>query len=118
MRKIQDGSARCLIYAAVLHTDQSVLDNVDDAYSVGTSHFVEFLDDLAGLHGLSVDGYRSSGFESDGNICRLIRRLDWRYSHLEEAVFFVLRFIGWILQVEALMTEMPEVLILGVVGLP
>ena len=117
MCKIQDSSARGLIYAAVLHADQSVLYDVDDADSVGSADLIELLDDLGSFHLLTVEGNRCARLESEGDVCRLIRCLQWGNSHLEEAFLLILRLVSRILKVKSFMAEVPEVLVLGVVGL-
>ena len=54
----------------------------------------------------------------DGHIGGLVRCLLRGYPQLQEAGLCVLRLVGGVLQVQALVGQMPQVLVLGVVGLP
>ena len=42
---VQDRAARCLINAAALHADQTVLDDVEDADAVLAAELVQLLDE-------------------------------------------------------------------------
>ena len=115
---VENGAARGLVDAPVLHADEPVLHDVDDADAVGPADGVELCDDLAGLHLLAVQGHGGAGLKVDGHIGGLIRGLQGGDAHLQEAGLLVLGLVGGVLQVQALVAQVPEVLILGVVGLP
>ena len=118
MGKVQDGAAGGLVHAPVLHAYQPVLHNVDDADAVGAAQGVQLLNDLGCLHLLSVDGHRGAGLKVDGHIGGHVGRLEGRHAHLQEAGLVVIRLVGGVLQVQALVAQVPQVLVLGVVGLP
>ena len=115
--EVQDGAAGGLVDAVILHADETVLHDIDDADAVLAAQIVELLDDLAGLHLLAVDGHRSAGLEVDGHIGGLVRSLEGGHAHLQEAGLVQIGLVGGIFKVKALMAQVPQVLILGVVGL-
>ena len=117
MGEVQDGAAGSLVDAVILHADETVLHDVDDADAVLAAQLVELFDDLAGLHLLAVHGHGSAGLEVDGHIGGLVRSLEGGHAHLQEAGLIQIRLVGGILQIQTLMAQMPQVLILGVVGL-
>ena len=117
MREVEDGAARRLIDAPILHADQPVLDDVDDADAVRAADGVQLLDDLAGLHLLAVERDGRAGLKVDGDVGGLVRRLERRNAHLEEAGLVVIRLVRGIFKVESFMAQMPQVLVLGIVRL-
>ena len=54
----------------------------------------------------------------NGYISRLVRSVNRRNAQFEEAFLFILRFICWVFQIQTFVRQMPQVLILGVVGFP
>ena len=117
MGEIEDRAAGRLVNAAVLHADKAVFHDVDDADAVGAADGVQALDDLAGLHLLAVERHGCAGLKVDGHIAGGIRGLEGGNAHLQEAGLVVVGLVGRILQVEALVAQMPEVLVLGIVRL-
>ena len=79
---------------------------------------LRLLDDLGGLHLLAVHGHGCALFKVHGDVGGLVGSLDGGDAHLQEAGLVILRLVGGVLQVQALVAQVPEVLILGVVGLP
>ena len=75
-------------------------------------------DDLGGLHLLAVQGHGDALFKLQGEVGGLVGGLDGGDAHFQEAGLVVLRLVGGVLQVQTLVAQVPEVLILGVVGLP
>ena len=117
VRKVEDRAARRFVYAAILHADETVLDYIDYADAVCTAHCVELFDDLAGLHLLAVKCDGNACLEVDGDIGRSVGSLHRGNTHFKEARLVVIGLVCGILEVKTLMAQMPEVLILGVVGL-
>ena len=115
--EVQNGSARRLVNTAVLHAHQTVLNDVDNANAVLAAQLVELLDNLRNLHLLAINGNGNACFKIDGHIRRLVGCLHGRHAHLKEAFFFVLRLVRRIFQVKTLVGQMPQVLVLGIVGL-
>ena len=110
--KVQDGAARRLVHAAVLHADEAVLHDVDDADAVRAADGVELLDDLRGLHALAVDGDGRALLEVDGDIGGLVRGLEGGNAHFQEAGLVIVGLVRGVLEIEALMAQVPEVLVL------
>ena len=117
VRRVQDGAARRLVYAAALDADEPVLHDVQQADAVGPADLVELEDDLLGAELLTVEGDRDALLEIERDIGRSIGGLQRGDAHLEEALLLILRLVARVLEVEALVREVPEVLVLGVVGL-
>ena len=117
VRCVQDRAARSLINAAALHADQTVLDDVEDADAVLAAELVQLLDEGNGVQLLAVHSGRNALLEVDGNIGRLIRSHFRRNAQLEEARLVDRSLVGRKLKIQTLMAQMPQVLILGVVGL-
>ena len=115
---VEDGSARRLVYAAALHADEPVLHDVQKADAVFAAQLVELENDILRAHFDAVQRYGDACLEVEGDIGRRVRRVDGGDAHLEEALLLVLRLVARILEVETLVAEVPEVLVLGVVGLP
>ena len=117
VRLVEDRAARCLVYAAALHADEPVLHDIQNADAVGAADGVELEDDVLGAHLLAVkrDGLALLKVERD--VGRGVRRVDGADAHLEEALLLVLRLVARILEVQTLVAQVPEVLVLGVVGL-
>ena len=115
---VEDGAARGLVDAAALHADQTVFHDVQQADAVLPAQLVELQDDLLGGEGFAVqlDGYAL--LKVQGDVGRFVRGLQGGNAHLQEAGLFVLGLVAGVLQVEALVAQVPEVLVLGVVGFP
>ena len=107
-----------LVHAPVLHAHQPVLHDVQQADAVGAAQLVELADDVAGLHLLAVHCHGHALLKVQGDVGGLVRGLHGGDAHLQEAGLVVLGLVGGVLQVQALVGQVPEVLILGVVGLP
>ena len=116
--EVQDGAAGSLVYAPVLHAHQPVLHDVDDADAVGAAQSVELFDDLGRLHLLAVHGHGRARFKVDGHIGGNVGGLQGGDAHFQEAGLFVVRLVGGVFQVKPLVAQVPQVLVLGVVGLP
>ena len=115
---VEDGAAGRLVHAPVLHAHQTVLHDVQQADAVGPAQLVELADDVAGLHLLAVHRHGPALLKVDGHISSLVGGHGGGHAHLQEAGLVVLGLIGGVLQVQALVGQVPQVLILGVVGLP
>ena len=118
MGKVEDGAAGGLVYAPILHAHQTVFHDVDDADAVGAAQSVELFDDLAGLHLLAVNGYGGAGLKVDGDIGGGVGSLIGGHAHFQEAGLVQIRLVGGVLQIQTLMAQVPQVLVLGVAGLP
>ena len=118
MGLVQDGSAGGLIDAAALHADQPVFHDVNDADAVGAAQLIELEDDVLGGHLLAVQGHRNTLFKVDGHVGGLIGSVDGRNAHFQEAGLLIQRLVTGIFQIQTFMAQVPEVLVLGVVGFP
>ena len=114
--RIEDGAARGLVDAPALHADQPVFDHVDDADAVFAAQLIELIDDVDRLHLLAVDRDGHALFKAQRHIGGLVGGLLGRNAHLEDLI--VVRLVRGVLEVETLVRQVPEVLVLGVVGLP
>ena len=117
VRLVEDRAARRLIHAAALHADEPVLHNVQNADAVGAAELVELEDDVLGAHLLAVERDGLALLEVERDVGRGVRCVNRAHAQLEEARLLILRLVARILQIETLMAQVPEVLVLGVVGL-
>ena len=115
--RVQNGTARGLINASGLHADQSVLDDVQDAAAVLAAELVEGLDEGNRIHFLAVYCGRNALFKVDGDVSRNVGSLLGRNAELEKTGLVDGSFVCRIFEVEAFVGQMPQVLVLGVVGL-
>ena len=107
-----------LVHAPVLHAYQPVLHDVQQADAVGAAQLVEPADEVAGLHLHSVHGRGPALLKVDGDIGGGVGGHGGGDPHLQEAGLVVLGLVGGVLQVQALVGQVPQVLVLGVAGLP
>ena len=114
---VQDRTAGSLVHAAALHAHQTVLDDVQQADAVLAANLVQVLDQLDSAHLLAVNSSGDALLEVEGDVGRGVGSLLGGNAQLQEAGLIVLRLVGRTLEVEALMAQVPQVLILGVVGL-
>ena len=91
--------------------------DVQQADAVGPADLIELEDDVLDAHGLAVERHGDARLEVEGHVGRRIRRVDGRDAHFEEALLLVERHVARVLQVEALVAQVPEVLVLGVIRL-
>ena len=118
MGLVEDGAAGGLVHAPVLHAHQPVLHDVQQADAVLAAQLVQLADHVAGLHLLPVHGHGHALFKVDGHVGGLVGGSDGTDAHLQEAGLLILGLVGRVLQVQALVAQVPQVLVLGVVGLP
>jgi hypothetical protein len=114
---VEDGAARRLVHAAALHAHQPVFHDVQQADAVFAAQLVELVDYLLGAHLLAVHGRGHALFKLQLHICGLVRSVQRRDAHLQKARLLVLWLVARILKIQALVGEVPQVLVLGVVGL-
>ena len=117
VREVEDRAARGLIDAVVLHADEPVFHDVEDADAVFAAELVELADDVGDLHLLAVDRHGAASLKADGDCRGRIGRLIGGDAHLEEQGLIEIRLVGRVFEVETLVTQVPEVLVLGIVGL-
>ena len=115
---VEDGAARRLVNTPVLHAHQPVLHDVQQADAVLAAQLVELPDDVGGLHLLAVDGHGPALLKVQRHIGGRVGGHGGGHAHLQETGLVVLRLVGGVLQVKALVGQVPQVLVLGVVGLP
>ena len=73
----EDGSARCFIYAAALHTNNTVFYDIYDTDTMFAAQAVQFTDDVGNFHLFTIDRSRNTLFKSHSNIFALVRSLLW-----------------------------------------
>ena len=117
MCSVKDSSAGCFINASGLHTNETVLNQVNKTDAVLAAELIEGGNQLNTVHFLAVNSGGDTLFKVDSYICSLIGSLFGRYAQLKEAFLVVLRLVCGILKVKTLVGKVPDVLILGVVGL-
>ena len=117
MREVKDGAARRLVDAVVLHADETVLHDVEDADAVRAAERVELFDDGGDLHFLAVDRHGHARLKFHGDLRGLVGCLIGRHAHFEEERLIEVRLERGVLKIKPLVAEVPEVLILGVVRL-
>ena len=114
---VQDGTAGGLIDAAALHAHQTVLHDIQQADAVLAAQLVQVFHQLHSAHLLAVHGGGDALFKVDGHIGGLIGSLLGADAQLQEAGLVVLGLVGGAFQIEALVAQVPQVLVLGIVGL-
>ena len=117
MREIEDRAARRLINAVILHADEPVFDDIQNADAVLAAELVELADDVGNLHLLAVDRHGDARLKADGNRRGRVGRLIGGHTHFKEQRLVKIRLVRGILKIKALVAQVPEVLILGVVRL-
>ena len=111
VRRIQQRSARGLVHAAALHADQTVLHHVRDAHAVAAGNLIALGQQGDGIHLFAVDGDRHALLKVDGDVFRRIRRILRIHAQTEQVAR---RLVGRVLQLAALMAQVPDVAIHGV----
>jgi len=115
---VQDGAAGGLIDATALHAHKTVLHYIVQADAVAAADLVELCNDGSGLQLLAVQSHRHTLFKFQLHKLGLVRRGLGADAQLKEAGFVVLRLVARIFQIKTFVAQMPQVLVLGVVGLP
>ena len=69
----KDCSTRSLINTTGFHTNNTVLNDVNDTDTVLAAKFVQLSDDLGNFHCLSVESFRNTLLKCHGNFCFFIR---------------------------------------------
>ena len=114
---VQDGTAGGLVHAAALHAHQAVLHDIQQADAVLAAQLVQVFHQLHSAHLLAVHGGGDALFKVDGHIGGLIGSLLGADAQLQEAGLVVLRLVGGAFQIQTLVAQVPQVLVLGIVGL-
>ena len=114
---VQDGAAGGLVHAAALHAHQTVLHDVQQTNAVCAAQLIQVLHQLHSAHLLAVHGGGDALFKVDGHIGGHIGCLLGADTQLQKAGLVVLGLVGGALQIQTLVAQMPQVLVLGVVGL-
>ena len=117
VRGVEYRAARGLVDAAALHADEAVLDYVEQADAVRAAQLVELEDDVLRAHLDAVERHGRALVELERDVGGLVGGVERGDAHLEEALLLVERLVARVLEVEALVAQMPEVLVLGVVRL-
>ena len=115
---VKNRSAGGLVHTPVLHADQPVFYDIQKADAIVAAQLIELTDDIRGLHLFAVDRHGPALFKIQGHIGGRVGGHRGGDAHFQEAGLIVQRLIGRVLQVQALVAQVPEVLVLGVVGLP
>ena len=113
---VQNGAARSFINASGLHADQTVFYQISQTDAVCTAQFVQLFYQFYSTHFLAVDSSRDTLFKVNGHISGLVRSLNRGNAQFQEAFLFILRLVCRIFQIQTFVGQMPQVLILGVVG--
>ena len=117
MRAIEDRSAGRLVNAAALHAYKAVLKQIDQTHAVLAAQLVQLFDQLDRADLFTVQRDRNTLFKRQRNISGLVGGHFGGNAHLQEAGLVILRLVRRILEVEALVREMPQVLVLRIVRL-
>src|SRR6185503_21373340 len=68
---VKDGDPGCLVHAARLHADESILDEIDTADAVFSSDLIQRVEQCYGIELLAVDRDRLSLYKRDLDYLRL-----------------------------------------------
>ena len=104
---VEDGAAGGLVHAPVLHAHQPVLHDVQQADAVLAAQLVQLADHVAGLHLLPVHRHGHALFKVDGHVGGLVGGSDGADAHLQEAGLLILGLVGRVLQIQALVAQVP-----------
>ena len=91
--------------------------SIQQADAVCAAQLVQVLHQLHSAHLLAVHGSGNALFKVDGHIGRGVGSLLGADTQLQETGVVVLGLVGGALQIQTLVAQMPQVLVLGVVGL-
>ena len=108
----EDRSAGCLVHAAGFHTDNAVLDDVNDTDTVCASELVQLADHVGRFHGLAVDGCRNTLFKCHCDFRFTVRCMLRRDGHDEHVV--IIRSERRIFKLKTFMADVPEVAVTAV----
>ena len=108
---VENGSARCFIYTSGFHADQTVFNDIDRTDAVSAPQFIQFFQKGNRFHLFAVEADRNALFKIDFHVLYLIRRV-FRLAGQYMDVF--LMFIPRILQITALVTDMPDIFVSGI----
>ncbi len=114
---VEDSTARSLINASGLHTNETVLNEVSKTDTVLTAELVKSRNHFNAVECLAVELSWDTLLKVDSDVSRLVRSVDWRNAHFEEALLLILWLVSRIFEVKTFVREVPDVLILGVVSL-
>ena len=117
MGVVEDGAAGGLVDATGLHAHQAVLDDVRQADAVFAAQLVEFRHHLHAGEGLPVQLGGHALLKVQSDVGGLVGGLLGGDAQLQEARLVVLGLVGGVFQIQALVGEVPQVLVLGVIGL-
>ena len=117
MRLIEYRAARGLVHTAALDADEPVFNYIQQADAVLAAKLVELQDNTLGSKLLTVDRNGNSLLKVNGDIGGHIGCVDGAHAHFKESLLLVGGFVAGILKIQTLVGEMPEVLVLGVIGL-
>ena len=115
---VEDGAAGSLVDAPGLHAHQAVLDDIRQADAVFAAQLVELGHHLHAGECLPVQLGGHALLKVQGDVGGLVGGLLGGDAQFQEARLVVLGLVGGVLQIQALVGEVPQVLVLGVVGLP
>ena len=108
----KDCSARCLVYAAGLHADYTVLNDINNTDAVFSAQRVELCDDLRYFHLFAVDALRNTCLKCHSYILSFIRGFLGRNAEYKEIV--IVRLICRILQLKTFVADVPQVAVAAV----
>ena len=117
MSLIEDGTAGRLVHTAALHAHQTVLHHIVQTDAIAAADLIQLGNEDGGLHLFAVQAHRHALFKCQLHELGLVRCGLGADTQLQKARLIVLRLVARVLKVKALMAQVPQVLILGVVGL-
>ena len=101
----QDCSTRSFINTTGFHTNNTVLNDINDTDTMLAAKFVEFADDIRNLHGFAVDCLRNTFFKCHSYIFIFIRCIFRCISKNKK--ISVIWFAGWIFKFQSFVADVP-----------
>ena len=117
MSLIQNRTGGSLVYAAALHTYQTVFNDIQNADTVCAANAVQRLNQSYGIHFYAIHSGGNTLFEMNGNVSGRIGGLLGSNTQFQEAFLQIVGLVGRALQIQTFVAQMPKILILGIVGL-
>ncbi len=109
---IKNGSAGCFIYAAGLHANHAVFNDIDDTDAVLSAEFVKILYDVRNLLLNAVDGGGNTRFKGDCNVFAFFGSLFGSRSENKKVIEIGL--VCGILKFKTFVADVPDVTVTAV----
>ena len=112
---VEDRAARGLVHPAGFHPHQAVFHDVGNPHAVCAADLVELFDQGHPVDLLPVQRHGDALLKREGQLGGLVGSFFRGNPHLQEIVLAICGLVRGILEIQALVGQMPQVFILGIV---